>query len=60
MKRTTFSKVEDPLEAEAWIKAIKAKFSAFVMPCSEENKANFAALQQREEALMWWDHFKSM
>jgi hypothetical protein len=34
-----------PLEAEAWIKAIEAKFSAFVLPCSEENKANFAALQ---------------
>jgi hypothetical protein len=48
------------LEAEAWIKAIEAKFSAFVMPCSEENKANFAALQLRGEALMWWDHFKTM
>jgi hypothetical protein len=45
MKPPTFSKVEDPLEAEAWIKAIEAKFSAFVMPCPEENKANFAALQ---------------
>jgi hypothetical protein len=44
MKPPTFSKVEDPLEAEAWIKAIEAKFSAFVMPCSEENKPNFAAL----------------
>jgi hypothetical protein len=30
------------------------------MPCSEENKANFAALQLRGEALMWWDHFMSM
>jgi hypothetical protein len=30
-----------------------------VLPCSEENKANFTALQLREEALMWWDHFKS-
>jgi hypothetical protein len=52
--------VEDPLEAEAWIKAIEAKFSAFVMPCSEENKANFAALQLQGDTLMWWDHFKSM
>jgi hypothetical protein len=32
MKPPTFSKAEDPLEAEAWIKAIEAKFSAFVMP----------------------------
>jgi hypothetical protein len=59
MKPPTFSKAEDPLEAEAWIKAIEEKFSAFVLPCSEENKANFAALQLRGEALMWWD-FKSM
>jgi hypothetical protein len=31
-----------------------------VLPCSEKNKTNFAALQLRGEALMWWDHFKSM
>jgi hypothetical protein len=31
-----------------------------MMPCSEENKANFAALQLGGEALMWWDDFKSM
>jgi hypothetical protein len=60
MKPPTFSKAKDPLEAEAWIKAIMARFSAFVMPCSEESKANFAALQLRGEALMWWDHFKYM
>jgi hypothetical protein len=60
MKPLTFSKVEDPLEAKAWIKTIEAKFSAFVLPCSRENKANFEALQLRGEALMWWDHFKTM
>jgi hypothetical protein len=51
---------EEPLEAEAWIRAIEAKFSAFVLPCSEESKSNFAALQLRGEALMWWEHFMSM
>jgi hypothetical protein len=60
MKPPTFAKAEDPMEAEAWVKSIEAKFSAFVLPCSEESKANFAALQLRGEALMWWDHFKSM
>jgi hypothetical protein len=60
MNPPSFSRAEDPLEAEAWINAIEVKFSAFVMPCSEENKANFAALQLRGEALMWWDHFKTM
>jgi hypothetical protein len=60
MTPSTFSKAEDPLEAEAWIKAIEAKFSAFVLPCLEQNKAYFVALQLRCEALMWWDHFKTM
>jgi hypothetical protein len=60
MKPPTFSKAEDPLEAEAWVKAIEAKFSAIVLPCSEEYKANFEALQLQGEDLMWWDHFKLM
>jgi hypothetical protein len=60
MKPHTFTKAEDPLEAEAWIKAIEAKFSAFVLSCLEENKAKFASLQVRGEALMWWEHFKTM
>jgi hypothetical protein len=32
MKPLTFAKAEDPLEAEAWIKAIEAKFSTIVLP----------------------------
>jgi hypothetical protein len=53
MKPPTFTKAEEPLDADAWIRAIEAKFSAFVLPCSEEHKARFAALQLRGEALMW-------
>jgi hypothetical protein len=60
MKPPTFSKVEEPLDADAWVRAIEAKFSTFVLPCSEERKASFATLQLRGEALMWWEHFKSM
>jgi hypothetical protein len=60
MKPPTFTKAEEPLEADAWVKAIEAKFSTFTLPCSEERKANFATLQLRGEALMWWEHFKSM
>jgi hypothetical protein len=59
MKPLTFTKVEEPLDADAWVRAIEAKFSAFV-PCSEEHKASFVALQLRGEALMWWEHFKTM
>jgi hypothetical protein len=60
MKPPTFTKEEEPLDADAWVRAIEAKFSAFVLPCSEEHKARFAALQLRGEALMWWEHFKVM
>jgi hypothetical protein len=56
----TFTKAEELLEAYAWIRAIEAKFSTFTLPCSKERKANFATLQLRGEALMWWEHFKSM
>jgi hypothetical protein len=60
MKPPTFTKAEEPLEADAWVRAIEAKFSTFVLPCSEERKANFATLQLRGKALMWWEHYKSM
>jgi hypothetical protein len=60
MKPPTFTKAEEPLDADAWVRAIEAKFSAFVLPCSEEHKASFASLQLRGEALMWWELFKTM
>jgi hypothetical protein len=53
MKPPTFTKAEEPLDADAWVRAIEAKFSAFVLPCFEERKASFATLQLRGEALMW-------
>jgi hypothetical protein len=60
MKPPTFTKAEEPLYVDAWVRAIEDKFSAFVLPCSEGHKASFAALQLRGEALMLWEHFKTM
>jgi hypothetical protein len=60
MKPPTFIKAEEPLDVDAWVRAIEAKFSAFVLPCSEEHNASLAALQLCGEALMWWEHFKTM
>jgi hypothetical protein len=45
MKPPTFTKAEEPLDVDTWVRAIEAKFSAFVLPCSEVHKASFAALQ---------------
>ena len=38
-----FNKTEEPLDADAWIHTIKSKFSLLLVPCSEQNKARFAA-----------------
>ena len=38
-----FNRTEEPLDADAWIRTIESKFALFPVPCSEENKARFAA-----------------
>jgi hypothetical protein len=60
MRPPLFTKAEEPLEADAFIRALEAMFSIFTLPCLEENKADFAAQQLRGETLIWWEHFKSM
>jgi hypothetical protein len=60
MKPPTFEDAKEPLAADAWIRAIEAKFSVFTLPCSEEHKASFAVLQLRSAALIWWENFKTM
>jgi hypothetical protein len=60
MKPLTFEEAKEPLAADAWIRAIGDKFSVSTLPCSEERKASFAALQLRGAALIWWENFKTM
>jgi hypothetical protein len=60
MNPPQFNGTEEPLDADAWIRAIEAMFAVFTLPCSEGRKAKFAALQLRGSALMWWEHYKSM
>jgi hypothetical protein len=60
MKPPTFEEAKEPLAAYAWIGAIEDKFSVFTLPCSEERKASFAALQLCGAALIWWENFKTM
>ena len=38
-----FNRTEEPLDADAWIKTIESKFYLLTVPCSEANKACFAA-----------------
>jgi hypothetical protein len=51
MNPLQFNGTEEPLDVDAWIRAIEAMFAVFTLPCSEGRKAKFAALQLRGSAL---------
>ena len=60
LKPPIFNKADEPLDADAWLRAIEAKLDVLTLPCSEERKASFASLQLRGPALIWWDNFKML
>jgi hypothetical protein len=55
-----FHKADEPLDADAWLRTIESKFALLSAPCSDENKALFAAQQLHGTACLWWDHFYAM
>jgi hypothetical protein len=55
-----FHKADEPLDADAWLHTIESKLALLSAPCSDENKALFAAQQLRGTARLWWDHFHAM
>jgi hypothetical protein len=55
-----FHKTEEPLDADAWLCTIESKFALLSAPCSEANKALFAAQHLRGTARIWWDHYYAM
>jgi hypothetical protein len=55
-----FSKVEEPLDADAWLRTIESKFALLTIPCADSNKAHFAAQQLRDAARIWWDNYCAM
>ena len=38
-----FTKADEPLDADAWIRTIESMFSLLTTPCSEANKTHYAA-----------------
>jgi hypothetical protein len=48
------------LDANAWIRTIESKFALLTLPCSEANKARFAAQQLHGTARIWWDNYFTM
>jgi hypothetical protein len=55
-----FSKAEEPLDADAWLRIIESKFTLLTIPCADSNKAHFAAQQLHGAARIWWDSYCAM
>jgi hypothetical protein len=55
-----FSKVEEPLDADVWLRTIESKFSLLTIPCADSSKAHFAAQQLCGAARIWWDNYCAM
>jgi hypothetical protein len=54
------SKVEEPLDADAWLCTIESKFALLTIPCVDSSKAHFAAQQLHGAARIWWDNYCAM
>jgi hypothetical protein len=55
-----FNNMEEPLDADAWIRTIGSKFALLTLPCFEANKARFAVQQLRGTTRIWWDNYFAM
>ena len=55
-----FTKADEPLDVDDWIRTIESKFSLLSVPCSEANKTRYAVQQLRGSARMWSDHYHGM
>jgi hypothetical protein len=55
-----FTKAEDPLDADVWLRIVESKFPLLTGDCPNDTKARFAVQQLRGLARTWWDHFCAM
>jgi hypothetical protein len=55
-----FTRAEDPLDADVWLRVVESKFPLLHGVCSEVTKVRFATQQLRGPARTWWDHFLTM
>jgi hypothetical protein len=52
--------VEEPLDADAWLRTIESKFALLTIPCADSSKAHFTAKQLRGAARICWDNYCAM
>jgi hypothetical protein len=55
-----FTKAEDSLDADVWLRVVESKFPLLMGACLEDTKTRFVAQQLRGPARTWWDHFCTM
>jgi hypothetical protein len=55
-----FTRAEDPLDADVWLRVVESKFPLLHGACLEVTKVRFATQQLRGPARTWWDHFLAM
>jgi hypothetical protein len=55
-----FTRAEDPLDADLWLRVVESKFPLLTGACPDDTKTRFAAHQLRGPARTWWDHFHAM
>jgi hypothetical protein len=55
-----FTRAEDPLDADVWLRVVESKFPLLNGVCSDVAKVHFATQQLRGPARTWWDHFLTM
>jgi hypothetical protein len=60
MQPPLFTKAEDPLDADVWLRVVESKFPLLTGACPDDTKTRFAAQQLRGPTRTWWDHFRAM
>jgi hypothetical protein len=55
-----FTKEEDPLDVDVWLRVVESKFPLLTGACPNDAKTRFAAQQLRGPARTLWDHFCAM
>jgi hypothetical protein len=55
-----FTRAEDPLDADVWIRVVESKFPLLTGNCSDAAKVRFATQQLCGPTRTWWDHFLAM
>jgi hypothetical protein len=55
-----FTKDEDPLDADVWLRVVESKFPLLMGACPDATKVHIATQQLRGPARTWWDHFLDM